>query len=194
MVEFAPWNDAYADAMREVYASHHSDDLDACLSVCRGADEPHALGAVEPAVRSTCRRGGYHGGPFGVLENGLRQAGWRLADHPGLLHMYIHLVEMSPHPEYAASPWRRACWSLVPDAGHLMHMPTHIDVLCGDYQNVVSRNHIGHRGRPQVPGTEYYGSRRFLHPIYRCHNYHFKIYGAMFLGQPSARRWTPRTS
>lgn len=29
---------------------------------------------------------------------------------------------------------------LVPNAGHLVHMATHIDVLCGEYQNVLSRN------------------------------------------------------
>ena len=49
--------------------------------------------------------------------------------------MYIHLMEMSPHPERAlrAADSLRA---LVPDGGHLLHMPTHIDVLCGDYRRV----------------------------------------------------------
>ena len=39
--------------------------------------------------------------------------------------MYIHLMEMSPHPQRALT----ACdqlRDLVPDAGHLRHMPTHI--------------------------------------------------------------------
>ena len=31
---------------------------------------------------------------------------------------------------------------LVPDAGHLQHMPSHIDVLCGDYRNSVVSNLI----------------------------------------------------
>jgi len=50
--------------------------------------------------------------------------------------MYVHLMEMSPHPERAlrASDQLR---DLVPDAGHLRHMPTHIDVLCGHYRDVV---------------------------------------------------------
>ena len=94
--------------------------------------------------------------------------------------MYIHLMEMSPHPEKALRHGDRLS-TLVPDAGHLLHMATHIDVLCGDYMNVVSRNH-----------TAIIADRKFLerngadnfYSVYRCHNYHFKIYGAMFLGQP----------
>ncbi len=46
--------------------------------------------------------------------------------------MYIHLMEMSPHPERALQQGDRLA-TLVPDAGHLLHMATHIDVLCGDY-------------------------------------------------------------
>ncbi|MDH5505227.1 MAG: hypothetical protein OEY98_14520, partial [Acidimicrobiia bacterium] len=99
--------------------------------------------------------------------------------HPGLLHMYIHLMEMSPHPERALRAGDRL-YGLVPDAGHLQHMATHIDVLCGDYQSVLERNDAA------IVADEKYlarsGSMNF-YTIYRCHNYHFKIYGAMFLGQ-----------
>jgi tetratricopeptide (TPR) repeat protein len=59
-------------------------------------------------------------------------------------------------------------------------MATHVDVLCGEYQNVVERNH-----RAILADSIYLeraGSMNF-YTIYRCHNYHFKIYGAMFLGQ-----------
>jgi tetratricopeptide (TPR) repeat protein len=69
---------------------------------------------------------------------------------------------------------------LMPDAGHLVHMPTHIDVLCGNYQAVVERN-----------DAAIVADRKFLaragamnfYSAYRTHNYHFKAYGAMFLGQ-----------
>ncbi len=59
--------------------------------------------------------------------------------HPGLIHMYIHLCEMSPHPERAhaiSEPLR----SLFPHAGHLIHMSSHIDVLLGDYDACVRSN------------------------------------------------------
>ena len=59
--------------------------------------------------------------------------------HPGLCHMYVHLSEMSAHPEKAIAacePLRSA----LPDAGHLLHMPTHIDVLLGEYDKCVRYN------------------------------------------------------
>ncbi len=60
-------------------------------------------------------------------------------EHPGLLHLYIHLLEMSASPEDAL-PAAELLRDLVPDAGHLRHMPTHLDVLCGDYRRVVTGN------------------------------------------------------
>src|SRR5260370_41325543 len=59
--------------------------------------------------------------------------------HPGVLHMYIHLMEMAAHPEDAlqVGDWLR---DLGPDAGHLRQMPTHIDVLCVDDPRGVSAN------------------------------------------------------
>jgi tetratricopeptide (TPR) repeat protein len=93
--------------------------------------------------------------------------------------MYIHLMEMSPHPEKALNAGDGLS-ELVPDAGHLLHMATHIDVLCGDYQNVVLRNHKAILADQKYLARS--GAMNF-YTIYRCHNYHFKIYGAMFLGQ-----------
>lgn len=177
--DFAPWNDAYADAMREVY-KRFKDDLDvSCLFaeaiMNRTPWELWDLPSGKPAERADTLEA------IKVLErafDGLEGA-WQ---HPGLLHMYIHLMEMSPHPERALRQGD-ALSTMVPDAGHLLHMATHIDVLCGDYQNVVLRNHAA-----------IIADRRFLadrgadnfYSVYRCHNYHFKIYGAMFLGQMTA--------
>ncbi len=48
-------------------------------------------------------------------------------DHPGLLHQYVHLMEMSPTPHVALRHGDRLRESL-PDCGHLIHMPTHIEV------------------------------------------------------------------
>jgi hypothetical protein len=62
-----------------------------------------------------------------------------LDPHPGLLHMYVHTLEMSPHPERALRA-ADALRDLVPDAGHLRHMPAHIDVLCGHYFDAVVAN------------------------------------------------------
>ena len=70
----------------------------------------------------------------GLFDN--TPASW---DHPGLLHLYVHLMEMSPFPQRALRAGDRLR-ELVPDSGHLIHMPTHIDVLCGNYRDVVVYN------------------------------------------------------
>ncbi|RDE19406.1 hypothetical protein DV711_10940 [Motiliproteus coralliicola] len=174
--DFGPWNDAYANAMRKVYQAY-PDDLDICALFAeaimnRTPWELWDLPSGKPAEGADTEEA------IQVLESAFDQlAGAK--QHPGLLHMYLHLMEMSPHPERALSAGD-ALIDLVPDAGHLQHMPTHIDVLCGDYHNVVLRNH-----RAIQADRKYFernGALNF-YTLYRCHNYHFKIYGAMFLGQ-----------
>lgn len=99
--------------------------------------------------------------------------------HPGILHLYVHLMEMSPFPEKALKAGD-VLRTLVPDSGHLVHMATHIDVLCGHYQNVV------HWNQQAVSADLAYYHREGAFNIYtgyRQHNYHFVIYGALFLGQ-----------
>ncbi len=174
---FAPWNDAYADAMRAVHKAHPN-DLDVCCLFAeaimnRTPWELWDLPSGQPAEGADTLEA------IEVLDTAFEQIDGAWA-HPGLLHMYLHLMEMSPHPERALR--HGDCLAtLVPDAGHLLHMATHVDVLCGDYENVVSRNSraiIADRKYLAAAGPENFYS------VYRCHNYHFKIYGAMFLGQP----------
>jgi len=176
--DFGPWNDAFANAMRKVYQAHPGDmdiatifaesmmnrtpwklwDL-ATGKPAAGADTVEAIEVLETAFSKLATQGSNR--------------------HPGLLHMYIHLMEMSPHPEKALNAGDGLS-ELVPDAGHLLHMATHVDVLCGDYQNVVLRNHKAILADQKYLARS--GAMNF-YTIYRCHNYHFKIYGAMFLGQ-----------
>ena len=176
--DFGPWNDAYADAMRDVYRAH-SRDLDVCALFAeaimnRTPWELWDLVTGDPAEAADTLEA------IEVLEAAFTELGAEGADdHPGLLHMYVHLMEMSPHPERALKAGDRLV-DLVPDAGHLVHMPTHIDVLCGHYQNVVARNSAAVVADRKFLQRE--GSMNF-YSTYRCHNYHFKVYGAMFLAQ-----------
>ena len=62
-------------------------------------------------------------------------------------------------------------------------MPTHIDVLCGRYGDVVRCNDAAIEADRKFLERE--GPLNF-YTLYRCHNYHFKIYGAMFQGQLEA--------
>ena len=60
-------------------------------------------------------------------------------NHPGAVHLYIHLFESSAEPERAL-PQARRLESLMPNAGHLVHMPSHIYVRTGYYDEAVVSN------------------------------------------------------
>jgi len=112
-----------------------------------------------------------------VLDRALAQDGGD--QHPGVLHMYIHLMEMSQTPE-AAMPAADKLRGLVPDAGHLNHMPSHLDILVGDYARAVDAN--SDAVRADVKFLEREGPLNF-YTLYRSHDYHFRLYAALFSGQ-----------
>ncbi|CAM9897322.1 unnamed protein product [Sphacelaria rigidula] len=60
-------------------------------------------------------------------------------EHPAILHQYCHLMELSSEPE-AAMPAADALRTLLPAAGHLIHMASHIDVWAGQYQAALESN------------------------------------------------------
>ena len=53
-------------------------------------------------------------------------------DHPWAIHLYIHLVEASDRPE-RAEPYADRLAALMPGAGHIVHMPSHIYYRVGRY-------------------------------------------------------------
>ena len=169
------WNDEYANAMREVYRAHRDDhDIAALFAEAIMNRTPWQLWDIKTGKPAT---GAYTLEAIAVLERAMAQP--RGMRHPGLLHMYIHLMEMSSTPHKALKA-ADALRDLVPDAGHLVHMATHIDVLCGLYKNVVDGN-----SRAIIADRKYQareGASNF-YSLYRCHDYHFKLYGAMLLGQ-----------
>lgn len=170
------WNDDFAAAMRRVYREYPGDLDVACVFAEAIMNRTpwkmwdQATGGVaEGAGTVEAQR---------VLETVL-DADERAWSHPGLLHLYVHLMEMSPTPEKALKAGD-ALRELVPDAGHLMHMPTHIDVQCGHYRDVFHWNWKA----TQVDRKALDRMGIFtLYTGYRLHNYHFAVYGAMFLGQ-----------
>lgn len=169
------WNIDYADAMSEVY-EEFPDDLevatlyaDAMMNITPWQLWDISTGEVPQGARTREIRE--------VLDRALAQCGD--VDHLGLLHCFVHTMEMSPRPEAALDAADRLRIA-APDAGHLIHMPTHIDVLCGDYRRVVNCNSSAIRADEKY--AEIAGATNF-YSLYRCHNLHFRIYGAMFLGQ-----------
>ncbi|WP_222931446.1 tetratricopeptide repeat protein [Xanthovirga aplysinae] len=53
--------------------------------------------------------------------------------HPGAHHLYIHAVEASKNPEIGLESARILDEGIVPAAGHLVHMPSHIYIHVGEY-------------------------------------------------------------
>ena len=170
------WDKAFTRAMRKVFGAFRGDLDVACVFA-------EAIMNETPWKMWDLTTGGVadNAGTQEAMEllEGLfanAPASW---DHPGLLHLYVHLMEMSPFPQRALRAGDRLR-ELVPDAGHLIHMPTHIDVLCGHYRDVVVYN------QKAVAVDRKYLEREGalnVYSLYRTHNHHFVIYGAMFLGQ-----------
>jgi tetratricopeptide (TPR) repeat protein len=174
--DMRPWDKAYTKAMRKVFEAYPNDlEVRAVFAESIMNETPWLMWDLpsgrhaDGAGTAECRA---------VLEQAFNTvpAAW---DHPGLLHLYVHLMEMSPLPQLALRAGDRLR-QIVPDSGHLIHMPTHIDVLCGHYHDVLVHNQ-------RALATD----RRFLaysddpgvYLVYVIHNFHFAIYGAMFLGQ-----------
>jgi len=175
---FQAWNDAYAAAMRDVYRQFgHDPDVAALFAEALINRTPWQLWDL-PTGKPKAGADTLEAAK--VLEDAMaqRERSSKPA-HPGLSHMYIHTMEMSPTPEKAlrAADQLR---DLVPDAGHLRHMASHIDVLCGDYFNSLVANE-----RAMAADDRYFAREEdaAFYTLYRCHNLHFKLYSAMFLGQ-----------
>lgn len=172
------WNTEYAAAMREVYQAY-PDDLDVAALFAEALINrtPWLLWNLEtgePADDADTLEA------MAVLEKALQQIDDAAAPpHPGLLHVYIHTMEMSPYPERALRAGDQLR-ELVPDAGHLKHMPSHIDILCGDYYNAVVANQRAIQVDMEFMKRE---GEFNEYSLYRAHNVHFKMYAAMFLGQ-----------
>ncbi len=171
-----PWNDAFADAMRLVHRAHPDDlDLRAIFAEAILNRTPWLMwdlktGQPAPGAGTAEARE--------VLESAFRDLPEAMS-HPGLLHLHVHLMEMSPHPEAALATGDRLR-EISPDMGHLVHMPTHIDIQCGHYRDAMHWNQ-----KAIVADRKFYdlvGPMNF-YSGYRIHNYHFAAYGAMFLGQ-----------
>ncbi|MBC7923500.1 MAG: hypothetical protein H7Z75_20675, partial [Ferruginibacter sp.] len=63
----------------------------------------------------------------------------RFPNHPGAHHLYIHAVEASANPDRAVPSAERLA-SLMPGAGHLVHMPAHIYLRVGRYADASETN------------------------------------------------------
>lgn len=161
---------AYADAMRGVWKTHPDDaDVGALFAEAmmdlRPWDLWKADGSPQPGTEeivATLER---------VMEMDPR--------HPLACHLYVHAVEASPTPgraDRAADTLR----DLQPGISHLVHMPSHIDVRRGRWQEAIDANAaalVADRVyRMHTPNPGFYG-------LYMAHNNHMLAYAAMMNGQ-----------
>ena len=111
-----------------------------------------------------------------VLETVLK----RNPNHPGACHFYIHAVEASKEASRAV-PCAKRLGSLMPGAGHLVHMPTHIYIKLGQWQLAAEHN------AEAVHADEEFINER--HPTgaypmgYYPHNFHVMWYALNMLGR-----------
>ncbi len=103
-----------------------------------------------------------------VLEAVLK----RDPNHIGANHFYIHAVEASRQPERAL-PSAARLGSLVPAAGHLVHMPAHIYIRTGDYAAAAKSNEeAAAADRAYIKST---GAQGMYPAMYYSHNLHFLV-------------------
>jgi tetratricopeptide (TPR) repeat protein len=163
-------NKAYSEAMRKLHGQYGDDPLMTALfaeSLMNLRPWNHWTPEGEPAPETP--------EILAVIESGLAKH----PDYPALCHLYIHAVEASPDPGRAL-PAANALRFSMPGSGHLLHMPSHIDVLVGDYDEVIKANQRGIAADEVFLEREGPGN---FYSLYRIHNYHFLVYGAMFDGQ-----------
>jgi len=174
--DMTPWDKAYTGEMRKVFSAFPGDlEVRSVFAESIMNETPWQMWdlrsgkAAVDANTEECRA---------VLEQAFDNvpASW---DHPGLLHLYVHLMEMSPFPERALRAGDRLR-EIMPDSGHLIHMPTHLDVLCGHYNDVLIYNQKALETDRRFLS---YSDNPGIYLAYIIHDFHFAIYGAMFLGQ-----------
>jgi pimeloyl-ACP methyl ester carboxylesterase/tetratricopeptide (TPR) repeat protein len=99
--------------------------------------------------------------------------------HPGACHFFIHAVEAA-HPQRAV-PCAGRLASLMPAAGHLVHMPAHIYVRVGRYADAVESNvHALHADDAHLSDFAPDGAYRLA---YHPHNHHFLWFAATMAGR-----------
>lgn len=171
------WHREFTDAMRGVHAAHPDDlDITALFAEAAVTCTPRMLfdlrtGAPNPASLTL--------EALEVLETALARCAYDGVEHPGVLHMHVHALEMSAEPERALAS-ADTLRGMAPDAGHLEHMPAHIYVLCGGYSEAVEQS------RRAVAADDKYlafGGDTNFYTTARCHDLHLYIYAAMLLGQ-----------
>ena len=166
-----PLDQAYADAMRKVWQLH-PDDVEV------GVLFAEAMMDLRPWNQWT-PQGEPNPGTEEILAT-LDAVLKMNPQHPFANHLYIHATEASPDPARANAAADRLR-TLQPGLAHNVHMPSHIDIRCGRWQQAVETN------EKAITADQNY--RKIVGPpkgfinVYVAHNRHMLAYAAMMTGQ-----------
>jgi tetratricopeptide (TPR) repeat protein len=163
-------DEAYAAAMGEVWAAHGDDpDVGTLYAEALMDLHPWDLWTKDGRPKEDTEL------IVATLEEVLRID----SQNPGANHLYIHAIEASPNPERAnaaADLMREA----VPASGHLLHMPTHIDVLLGRWAQASLQNEKAIRADSAYRAIR---PRIGFYRIYMAHNQHMLTFASMMEGR-----------
>ncbi len=172
-------NQAYATAMRAAWSKYPKDaDVGALFAESLANLRPWDLwlpdGRPQPGTEELVR----------AIEAVLVLA----PKHPFANHLMIHTVEASRNPEKADRA-ANVLRDLQPGLGHMVHMPSHIDVRRGRWQQAIDANakaiEADRRYTAMAPEPGFYR-------LYMSHNHHMLAYAAMMTGQSALALKTMR--
>ncbi|PYI09276.1 hypothetical protein BO78DRAFT_384407 [Aspergillus sclerotiicarbonarius CBS 121057] len=171
--QMSPYNHAYAAAMRPLYTTNPTNLLIASLFIeSLLCISPRALWDLDTGAPT----GPHTTEARTLLESFLSTPETR--SHPAICHLYIHLMEMTTTPELAL-PAADRLRTLMPDASHILHMPTHIDMAVGDYRRAIDSSQ-----EAILADDKFFTSGGgALYIAYRVHNIMTKMYCALISGR-----------
>ena len=160
----------YARAMERV-ANTYPDDLDAATL--------HAESLMDLRPWNYWKPDGTPYPGTNDIVRQLKRVITRNPNHPGACHYYIHAVE-AVNPQ-AAVPCAERLAQLMPGEGHMVHMPAHIYIRVGRWNDAVQANqHAIHSDEVFIEGQHPMG----VYPLaYYPHNIHFLAFASTMAGR-----------
>ena len=160
---------AYADAMGDVYSQFSNDpDIASLYAESLMNLQPWDYWTVDGSPKGRIEE------VVAVLEGVMDSH----PQHPGAKHFYIHAVEASKNPDRAVDAAEELI-TLVPGAGHLVHMPSHIFIRVGRYADAAASNQAAieadRKYFKNAPEPQIYA-------MYYAHNQHFLSFASMMAG------------
>lgn len=163
---------AFADATAAL-SDKYPDDLLLAVVAAEAGMDTQPWDYWEPGGKAPKGRGA-------DIQKRLEAVLAKTPDDPWAMHLYIHFVEASDRPE-RGEPYADRLAALMPGAGHIVHMPSHIYYRIGRYGDALDSNKAASNvDETYIAETGAVG----VYPIgYYSHNIHFVLVSAALLGE-----------